>query len=144
MPASWPNRKSAAVGRNQKGHLVNRTEAVYRRVCELYGTGDADAMAELFAEDGTYDNVPMNKPLEGREAIRDWLKMVFDHCVVEIEIPHLAINGEWVLSERIDTHVFKDRHVPLPVMNTSRIVDGQITLFRDYYCAKMVSDLGLG
>ena len=119
-------------------------EAVISRVCELYGAGDADAMADLFDENAVYDNVPMRKPLESRAAVRDWLKMVFEHFVVDIEVLHMASTGEWVLSERVDTHVDKDQRVPLPVMNVSRVVDGKIVVWKDYYCEKMVHDLGLG
>jgi limonene-1,2-epoxide hydrolase len=56
---------------------------------------------------------------------------------------HMASDGEWVLSERIDTHVVEGRRLPLPVMNTSRVVDGEVVLFRDYYDVQTVIRLGL-
>ena len=33
--------------------------------------------------------------------------------------------------------------MPLPVMNISRVVNGQILLWRDYYDTQMCKDLGL-
>jgi limonene-1,2-epoxide hydrolase len=118
-------------------------KAVVRRVCELWGSRDAGAMVELFAKDGVYDNVPAREPFHGREALRAWLEQVFRHMWVEIELRHIVSDGEWVLSERIDTHVLADRRLPLPVMNTSRVVDGKIVLWRDYYDQKTVAELGI-
>jgi limonene-1,2-epoxide hydrolase len=117
-------------------------ELVYRRMCELWASGDADALVELLAEDGVYHNLP-HPPMEGREALRSWLSMAFKRWIVEVEILHLARDGEWVLSERLDTHVEGDRRIPLPVMNISRIVDGKVALWRDYYDTQMCKDLGL-
>jgi limonene-1,2-epoxide hydrolase len=117
-------------------------EAVVRRMCELWPTRDADAMAELFSEDGIYHNVPSG-PLEGREAIRAYLRKVCGRLGVEANVLHLSCEGEWVLSERLDTHVEGERRMSLPVMNISRIVDGKLALWRDYYDTQMVKDLGL-
>ena len=118
-------------------------ETVVRRVCELWASRDAGGMVEVFAKDGVYDNVPARKPFHGREALRAWLEQVFDKMWVEIELLHIMSDGEWVLSERLDTHVVGDRRLPLPVMNTSRVVDGEISLWRDYYDQKTVVDLGM-
>jgi limonene-1,2-epoxide hydrolase len=69
--------------------------------------------------------------------------MVFKPMIVEVEILHLAQDGEWALSERLDTHVEGDRRMPLPVMNISHIVDGKVALWRDYYDTQMCKDLDL-
>ena len=122
--------------------MGGREEAVVRTLCELWATRDADAMVEQFAEDGVYHNVP-DAPMEGRDAIRSWLRMAFERLIVEAEVLHLACDGEWVLSERLDTHVEGDRRMPLPVMNISRVVDGKLVLWRDYYDTQMCRDLGL-
>jgi limonene-1,2-epoxide hydrolase len=118
-------------------------EAVVRRACELWSSRDAAAMIELFAKDSVYDNVPAQEPFHGREALREWLEEVFEHLWVEIELLHIVSDGEWVLSERLDTHVVGGRRLPLPVMNTSRVVNGEILLWRDYYDQKTVADLGI-
>jgi limonene-1,2-epoxide hydrolase len=101
-------------------------------------------MAGFFAEDGVYDNVPDKKPMNGREAIRQWLEMCFQHLTrIDVEILNIATNGEWILSERLDDHIVGDRHMPLPVMNVCRFVDGRIKIFRDYYDRQTVTELGL-
>ncbi len=120
-------------------------EAIIRRFLALWATREAEAMAALFAENGVYDNVPNKRPMEGRAAIRQWLDRCFEHLTrIDVEILHMASNGEWTLSERLDTHVIGDRLMPLPVMNACRIVDGEIVMFRDYYDRQTVSELGMG
>jgi limonene-1,2-epoxide hydrolase len=116
-----------------------------RRFLALWSMRDAAAMAELFAEDAIYDNVPDKLPMIGRDAIRAWLEICFEHLTrIDVEVLRIAGNGDWVLSERIDDHIVGDRHMPLPVMNAARIVDGRIKLFRDYYDRQTVAELGIG
>lgn len=119
-------------------------EEILRRFLALWSVRDAEGMAGFFAEDGVYDNVPSKSPMVGPEAIRQWLEMCFQHLTrIDVEILNIASNGEWVLNERIDDHIVGDRHMPLPVMNATRIVDGKIVMFRDYYDTKTVTDLGI-
>lgn len=125
--------------------MSESNEALLRRFLGYWATRDAEAMVACFAEDGVYDNVPERKPLKGREAIRAWLDMCFGHLTrIDVEIVNLAVNGEWVLCERLDDHVIGERHMVLPVMGAIRIVDGQIVTFRDYYDRKTVAELGMG
>jgi limonene-1,2-epoxide hydrolase len=125
--------------------MSTTNQDIIRRFLSLWATREPDAMVALFAEDGVYDNVPNRQPMEGREAIRQWLGFCFEHLTrIDVEILHIASDGEWTLSERLDTHVMGDRHMPLPVMNACRIVDGKIVMFRDYYDRQTVADLGMG
>ncbi len=120
-------------------------EETIRRFLARWSTRNAKGMADFFAEDGVYDNVPFKKPMIGREAIRQWLEFCFQHLTrIDVEILNIASNGEWILCERVDTHVIGDRHMPLPVMNASRIVDGKIEIFRDYFDRQTVTELGIG
>ena len=121
-------------------------EEVMRHFLALWSARDAAGMAACFADEGVYDNVPEKKPMAGPAAILAWLEAVFQHLDrIEVEVLHIASNGEWVLSERLDDHIgHGDRHMPLPVMNVSRIVDGKIAMFRDYYDRITVRELGLG
>ena len=124
--------------------MSESNEALLRRFTALWASRDAGGMAAMFAEDGVYDNVPNNEPMVGREAIRAWLDMCFQHLTrIDVEILTIASNGEWVLCERIDDHVVGDRHMRLPVANATRFVDGQIVMFRDYYCRQTVHELGI-
>ena len=125
--------------------MTNHNEEIMRRFLALWATREAGAMAACFAEDGVYDNVPMKMPYNGRQAILAWLNWCFEHLTrIDVEVLNIACNGEWVLSERVDTHVIGDKHMPLPVMNACRIVDGKIVMFRDYFDRVTVKELGMG
>lgn len=125
--------------------MADSNEETLRRFAALWATRGAEAMAACFAEDGVYDNVPAKKPMQGRQAILEWLNMCFGHLTrIDVEFINIASEGEWVLSERLDTHVMGDKHMPLPVMNACRIVDGEIVMFRDYYDQVTVKELGMG
>lgn len=119
-------------------------EEIIRRFLALWATRDADAMAALFAVDGLYDNVPDKRPLRGQDAIRKWLAACFEHLTrIEVEILNMASSGDWVLCERLDDHVMGDKHMVLPVMNASRLMHGEIVMFRDYYDRQTVTELGM-
>ena len=124
--------------------MSSSNEEIIRQFVALWSTRDAEGMVQFFAEDGVYDNVPDKKPMVGREAIKQWLDVCFQHLTrIDVEILNIASKGEWVLNERIDDHIIGDRHMKLPVMNATRIVDGKIVMFRDYYCRQTVKDLGM-
>jgi limonene-1,2-epoxide hydrolase len=124
--------------------MADTPEQVLRRFLGLWSTRDIDGMVACFAADGIYDNVPERRPMAGREAIRAWLQMVLGHLTrIDVELVRVAVNGEWVLSERIDDHILGDRHMRLPVMGAARVVDGSIVMFRDYYDRKTVDALGM-
>jgi len=125
--------------------MSNANEQVIRRFLALWATREADAMAAMFAADGVYDNVPSKQPMTGRDEIRKWLVACFEHLTrIDVEILNIASNGEWVLCERLDDHVIGEKHMVLPVMNASRLVQGEIVMFRDYYDRQTVADLGMG
>jgi limonene-1,2-epoxide hydrolase len=63
---------------------------------------------------------------------------------IEVAISTIASAGEWVLCERRDDHSIGDKHMRLPVANATRIVHGQIVMFRDYYDTQTVKNLGMG
>jgi limonene-1,2-epoxide hydrolase len=120
-------------------------EAAVRNFLALWAVRDAEGMVAAFAEDGVYDNVPEKRPMVGRDAIRQWLDMCFQHLTrIDVEILNISSSGEWVLCERLDDHIVGDRHMRLPVMGAIRVVDGQIKLLRDYYDRKTVAELGMG
>ena len=125
--------------------MSKTNEDMLRHFVSLWAVRDAAGMAECFAEDGVYDNVPDEKPMVGRQAIRSWLDACFEHLTrIDVEILNISSAGEWVLDERIDDHIVGEKHMRLPVMNATRIVDGKIVMFRDYYCRQTVKALGLG
>lgn len=125
--------------------MPETSEQLMRRFLGYWSTRDAEAMVACFAEDGVYDNIPERNPMVGRAAFRSWLDRCLTHLTrIDVEILNHAVNGDRILSERLDDHIVGDKHMPLPVMNVTRIVDRRIVTFRDYYCCKTVTELGMG
>lgn len=125
--------------------MEKTNEQIVRDFLKLWASRDVEEMLACFAQDGIYDNVPENRPMEGHEAIGAWLAICFQHLTrIDVEVSHVAVNGEWVLCERLDDHIVDEKHMVLPVMGAIRVVDGKIVMFRDYYCRKTVAELGMG
>ncbi|MDT5336013.1 MAG: limonene,2-epoxide hydrolase [Mycobacterium sp.] len=93
-----------------------------------------EALAML-SEDVLYDNVPY-PDINGREAVR---KFHLDFGMgttfrADWKIVNIAAAGNVVLNERVDDfHHSSGAVISLPVMGTLTVVDGRITVWRDYF-----------
>ena len=108
-------------------------EVIVREFCDAWSRSDLDEIMSYFAADAVYHNIPMD-PVVGTDAIRTFIEG-FTAMVdrIEFEINHLAVNGNVVLTERVDTFVRSAGSVGLPVMGTFELADGKITAWRDYF-----------
>ena len=108
-------------------------EVIVREFCDAWSRSDLDEIMSYFAADAVYHNIPMD-PVVGTDAIRTFIEG-FTAMVdrIEFEINHLAVNGNVVLTERVDTFVRPAGAIGLPVMGTFELTDGKITAWRDYF-----------
>ena len=108
-------------------------EQVVREFCDAWSDGDLDRIMVHFADAAVYHNIPMDTVV-GTAAIRTFIEG-FTAMVdrIEFEILHLAVNGDVVLTERVDTFVRSAGSVGLPGMGTFELADGRITAWRDYF-----------
>jgi len=110
-----------------------QAERVVLDMCAAFAKHDAEALREFFTDDVVYHNIPMD-PSVGIDAtiafIEGFLAM-FGGLV--IETTHIAVKGNVVLTERIDTFTLGDKTADLPVMGTFEIRDGKICAWRDYF-----------
>ncbi len=112
---------------------MENPEQVVRQFCEAVSGMDAEQLRPFFSDDVFYHNIPM-EPSVGIDATIDMLAMFIGMCSsFRIDIHHLAVNGNVVLTERTDTFVMGTTEAPLPVMGTFEITDGRITAWRDYF-----------
>ena len=58
-----------------------------------------------------------------------------------IETLHLAVEGDVVLTERVDTITVGERVATLPVMGTFEIRDGRISAWRDYFDMTQITNM---
>jgi limonene-1,2-epoxide hydrolase len=108
-------------------------EQVVRDLCDGVGKSDAEALRQFFTDDVVYHNIPMDPAIgiDAAIAVIDGFFAMSES--LKIEILHLAVRENVVLTERIDTFTVGKIVAPLPVMGTFEIRDGKISAWRDYF-----------
>jgi len=97
---------------------------------------DVDAACALVADGCEYDNVPLMK-VYGPDGIKGVLGPMFGDCTeVEWIVHREAANGSTVFNERTDRFKMSWGWLELPVNGVWEVVDGKITLWRDYFDAQ--------
>jgi len=108
-------------------------EHVVRRFCDAFDGRDAEALRPYFTDDVLYHNIPLD-PAVGIDATIAFIDAFFAMCEsMTIETVNLAVDGDVVLTERIDTFTIGDVVAPLLVMGTFEVRDGKISAWRDYF-----------
>jgi limonene-1,2-epoxide hydrolase len=108
-------------------------ERVVRDMCETFAQHDAEALRPFFTDDVVYHNIPMD-PAVGIDDAIAFVEGFFAMCEnMVIETLHLAVCGNIVLTERVDTFTIGQVVAPLPVMGAFEIRDGKICAWRDYF-----------
>lgn len=96
---------------------------------------DLDAACAMVSADCEYDNVPMIKVF-GPDGIKGILGPMFANCSrIEWVVHREAQSGTTVFNERLDRFEMPHGWVELPVNGVWEVVDGKITLWRDYFDA---------
>jgi len=71
-----------------------------RALCAAWERGDPDALADLFSEDGVYEDPLMDGPLVGRKHIREGSgPAMADITDCRVEIRHLLVDGAVAMAE---------------------------------------------
>ena len=95
---------------------------------------DVKGIIATFRDDAFYHNIPM-EPLVGIDAIRGFIEP-FMEPITEIQWELLFVaeddNGV-VLTERVDTFIFGEKRVVMPVMGTFEFESGKLVKWRDYF-----------
>ncbi len=112
---------------------AEQAEQVVRGLCDAFAKHDAEALRPFFTDDVVYHNIPMD-PAVGIDAAIAFVEGFFGMCDgMVIDTLHLAVNGNVVLTERIDTFTVGSVVAALPVMGTFELRDGKISAWRDYF-----------
>jgi limonene-1,2-epoxide hydrolase len=109
-------------------------EQIVREEMAAWGRNDVDEVISHFAEDAEFDIGPAWPRVSGRGAIYELLKQFFagGNCI-DLEIRHLAVDGNVVLMERQDHWKVDGKAASWPVMGAYEVRDGKITAWREYY-----------
>ncbi|GAB5415640.1 MAG: limonene-1,2-epoxide hydrolase family protein [Congregibacter sp.] len=106
---------------------------------------DADAIADLFTEDGTYQSM-MDKPTKGREVIREkFTALLSGATYLKLHLRNIAVQGNVVFLERVDEFVYKGKEASVPVVAVLEIEDGKVAEWREYFDrAELMEAMGMG
>ncbi len=99
---------------------------------EAWNRADLDAVISHLHDDIYYHNLPL-QPVSGISLVRDYLSRAFDFDECQWSLLNIAVQGNTVLTERIDAFRYGDAWVRLPVMGTFVIADDRIQFWRDYF-----------
>jgi limonene-1,2-epoxide hydrolase len=109
-------------------------EEIVRAEIAAWGRNDVDEIMSHFAEDAAFDIGPSYPRLAGRDAIHKMMKAFFDGgTCVDLEIRHLAVDGDVVLMERLDHWIVEGKQMSWPVMGAYQVQDEKITAWREYF-----------
>jgi limonene-1,2-epoxide hydrolase len=101
--------------------------------CKAWEALDQQRILDSFTDDGVYHNMPM-APATGKDAIKGLVAMILAPAsAVTFEIKRIAVDGDTVLTERIDTFKIGDKTVTLDVMGAFDVRDGKIAAWRDFF-----------
>jgi limonene-1,2-epoxide hydrolase len=106
-------------------------ERTVRAFIDAWNALDEERIYGLMSDDIYYHNMPM-RPVVGRDAVRAHLAAwPVDAC--QWELLNIAVNGEVVLTERIDRFARGEDRIVVPVMGAFEVRDGVIERWRDYF-----------
>ncbi|HEX5142767.1 MAG TPA: limonene-1,2-epoxide hydrolase family protein [Mycobacterium sp.] len=111
----------------------DQVEGVVRAELDAWSSLDVDAIMAPFATDAVWQAAP-TVTFTGRDeilsAVRDYLGRMKS---AELKVVNLAVNGDKVFTERIDSFDYDGRKVAVTLMGIFEIANGKIAAWRDYY-----------
>ena len=120
-------------------------EAIVREFCDVVGKRDAELLRPLLADTIEYHNVGMERTVGFDDVIANLQgQWAMFPGVYEFRVRNIAANGTIVLTERIDAIGAEGQELPVPVMGVFEVIDGKITLWRDYFDTGLVGKMMAG
>lgn len=111
----------------------DRNVATIRSFIEAWSRLDPDELADYFADDGCYHNIPVG-PVAGRSQVRDMIAaFTADWTETTWDLLNIAAAGDVVFAERLDRTKAGDRAVDLPCNGVFEMEEGKIKVWRDYF-----------
>jgi ketosteroid isomerase-like protein len=114
---------------------MNAAEAT-RAVCEAWERGDPDAVADLFADDGRYEDPLLPEPLVGPDAIRESLAPAMAEVRnLRIPIKHLVGDGDLAICEAdfLSELASGEGRFDFPFAMVIEVRDGRITRLAEFF-----------
>ncbi|OBK31401.1 hypothetical protein A5634_14310 [Mycobacterium asiaticum] len=108
-------------------------EDVVRAELKSWSRLDAAEIVSYFAADGVWDNVALGAH-HGVDAITQAVEGYVKRMQsVDLKVVNLAVNGNIVLTERVDEMVYDGHPVRARCMGAFEVVGDKIAAWRDYF-----------
>lgn len=107
---------------------------VVRAFLERLAAADVDGAVGLMARDVRYENVSM-PTIRGADKVSKAFKSMFKRpgAAFDVIVHKLSVDEGTVLTERTDFLIYKRFRLQIWVCGRFDVVDGEITLWRDYF-----------
>ena len=106
---------------------------IIRNFISDWSSLDADKLADYFTEDGTYYNMPI-APVTGKDSVRKFIAgFIANWTETHWDLLNIAATGNIVIAERLDRTRTSAGNVDLPCVGVFEMVDGKISIWRDYF-----------
>ena len=112
---------------------MNECEEIVRDFIAAWSRLDATELADFFAEDGVYHNMPMG-PVEGRANVEQLIRgFIASWTETTWQIRNIVSVENLVIVERIDRTQAGESSVDLPCCGVFELESGKIKCWRDYF-----------
>lgn len=112
---------------------ANDPKAVVEQFLNCCEKLDFDGGFSLLSDDCVYRNMPFHTARGKKRIIRDLTALGKLLTEFKVDMTHIAVNNDVVLTERIDTLAGKFFRADLKLMGVFVVRDGLITEWRDYF-----------
>jgi limonene-1,2-epoxide hydrolase len=113
---------------------MSEATAVVDRFIAAWSRRNIDELMEFFTADAVYENVPIDPPNVGGEAIRKTIEQFAGSASqIEFVVHRQAATGNVVMNERTDRFEIAGKWIEARVMGVFEIEGGKIKAWRDYF-----------
>jgi limonene-1,2-epoxide hydrolase len=112
---------------------MTNNEQIIRDFIASWSSLDPDRIADFFADDGVYYNMPI-APVAGKAHVRGFIAaFIKGWTSTEWKVLNLVSAGNIVIAERVDNTIAGGKSVSLPCCGLFEMEDGKIKVWRDYF-----------
>ena len=131
--AQLPASEQASLEESEMENSAEHNIAVVKKMIAAWEALDADAITDMFTEDGVLHSV-MIDPIVGRDAIRPRMAFLVDNAThMRLNVRNWAVTGNTVFIEREDEFTFKGHEGKVPVVGVLVVEGDKIKEWREYY-----------
>ena len=108
-------------------------KAVIQQWIEKFNAGDAEGLAQMYAEDAINDQVVFSEPLKGRAAIQEMFELEFSRATMVCQEERIHVAGDWGILQWTDPLGLKGCgffHIQNGLIVHQRGYFDQLTFFR--------------